>query len=126
MKLVRFASIPTLLLLGLASASAAPGGEPGADGKVVFLDYKCNVCHSVKAQGIEVKGEEGSEAEAEEAPPPDLSEVGDKGLEASLLRDFLRKKKGIEGEKHPKRFTGDEREAELLVQWLLGLKKKAE
>jgi cytochrome c2 len=107
-------------------------GETGdaPEGKRVFLDHKCNICHTVKAEGIalkEVAGTAGEEAEetepAEEgAPqPPDLSSVG-KRHDAAFLHKFLRKKEKIDGRLHRRRFQGTEKERQALVDWLVTLK----
>ncbi|MBI4209070.1 MAG: c-type cytochrome [Deltaproteobacteria bacterium] len=101
-------------------------------GKKVFLDYKCNACHTVKSVGIvkvEIKDEEAEEEEGgEKVEPPDLSNLcskKDSKIEctADFLDKFIRKQVADDkGGKHKKRFKGTPEERKTLVEWLLTLK----
>ena len=125
-----------LLVVGatcaLVAAMAAQGPARAAetrDGKAVFLENKCNNCHTVKAAGIEKKKAADAEASTTEKKsdkkPPDLSGVG---LErkADWIAKFLMKTETIKGEKHEKKFKGPEADLKLVSAWLETLKTKPE
>ena len=109
---------------GLAAENIPPGQK-------VFLDSKCNSCHSLKAAKIEKKKAE--PAEVEEAPaagttkkePPDLSGTGLKHT-AEWFQGWLMKKELIDGKKHKKMFRGTSAELKTLSTWLAGMKTKTE
>ena len=94
-------------------------------GKAVFLQYKCNSCHSVEAQKIAVKKSEDAEADAEaeedKTEPPDLSGVG---LEqnAVWMSKYLTKKEKLHDKTHRKKFRGTAPELKDLTTWLSTLK----
>jgi mono/diheme cytochrome c family protein len=107
-----------------------PGGaEETRNGKAVFLENRCNSCHTVKAAGIEKKKASAEEAAAEkpksDKKPPDLSGVG---LErkADWIGKFLMKQETIKGDKHEKRFKGPEADLKLVSEWLAAQKAKPE
>jgi mono/diheme cytochrome c family protein len=111
------------LVAGLAVQG--PSGAEERDGKTVFLENKCNTCHTVKAAGIEKKkagAEEASEKKSDKKPP-DLSGVG---LErkAEWIAKYLMKTEAIKGEKHEKRFKGPEADLKLVASWLESQKAK--
>ena len=119
-------SIPLFLLGGtfLLVAMTAHGEDAAApDGKQIFLNNKCNTCHTVTAAKIEKKKAEDAEAEKEKSDkkPPDLSSVG---LErnADWIGKFLMKTETIKGDKHPRKFRGTEAELKTLSTWLEGQK----
>jgi mono/diheme cytochrome c family protein len=109
--------------------AATEKSDPGKD---IFLKYKCNSCHSMQAQGIEVKKSDDKEADAEDAEadsaaaqkdPPDLSGVG---LErkADWISKYLKKQETIDGVKHRKKFRGKSDEMKTLSAWLESQKTK--
>lgn len=108
----------TVSAICFSETSIAQGG---ADGKKIFLDQKCNSCHSITAQGIPVKQVEGEEKN--EKDPPDLSALG---LErnADWIAKYLMKKESIKGEKHPKKFKGNEADLTAISQYLESQKTK--
>ncbi|HSA60488.1 MAG TPA: c-type cytochrome [bacterium] len=114
------------LLLPVRSGMAA--GNPA--GKKLFLDNKCNKCHTIKSEGIEKlpasggdSGEEAGEA-AEKVTPPDLSKLGPECTDVAVLEKFLKKEGTITREgkdvKHKKAFTGSPEDLKTLIQFLQG------
>ena len=88
-----------------------------AAGKQLFLDKKCNMCHSVESQAIAKKG-----AASAEKKVPDLSNIGGEH-NAEWIGKFLKKEVDLEGKKHQKAWTGTDDEFKKLVDWLATLKK---
>lgn len=111
-KLALFAMtlIVPLLLVALTISSAAyagPAAGSSLDGKTIFLEAKCNMCHSVSSAGIEGKMKSA----------PDLTGTGQRH-EAKLLTGYLRGDAEIGGKAHKKKFTGSDEELAALVSWL--------
>lgn len=111
----------TLILISVAVAAATAFAEqtaaPAKDGKAIYLENKCNTCHSLQALKIEKKqGAEEAKSD-EKVKPPDLSSVG---LErkADWMAKFLLKKETIDGKKHSKLFKGSEADLKVLTAWL--------
>ena len=105
------------LVVGVALAEDKPAAR---DGKAVFLENKCNTCHSLTAAGIEKKKAEPSAEDAKEKSDkkaPDLSSVG---LErkADWIGKFLMKTESIKGEKHSRKFRGTAAELKTMSTWL--------
>jgi hypothetical protein len=96
-----------VLLFGFAYSFGAD--EP--DGKKLFVDKKCNTCHSVEAAGIEGKKKDSN----------DLSKVGDT-RKADFLEKYLTKKEKINDKEHKTAFKGTEEELKALTEWLGSLK----
>lgn len=111
--LIVFVAIGAAAAAAFAEQAAAP---PARDGKAIFLENKCNNCHTVAALKIEKKGTE-EEASEGKVKPPDLSSVG---LErkADWMGRFLMKKETIDGEKHKKLWKGSEADLKTLTAWL--------
>lgn len=84
-----------------------------AAGKQMFLDNKCNTCHSIESKEIK-KTMESSKA-------PDLSNVGSTRT-ADWIVQYLQKKADIEGKKHMKGWTGKDEDLKKLADWLATLK----
>jgi len=72
-------------------------------GKDIFLKYKCNRCHAIKAQNIEpIPREEKGEEEEEEKGKKKITDLSGVGLKrnAEWIKGFLLKKeKNEEGKK---------------------------
>ncbi|TNF35986.1 MAG: c-type cytochrome, partial [Deltaproteobacteria bacterium] len=91
---------------------AAPAADAApADGKALFLDNKCDSCHSVTSKGVAGKKPEKAF---------DLSAVKDG---KDLLVKYLKKevaKANADGEeaKHKKKWGGSDEELSALVDWL--------
>ncbi|HEX2253654.1 MAG TPA: cytochrome c [Thermoanaerobaculia bacterium] len=98
---------------GLLAALATPpsaSAQATLDGRQIFLNEKCNLCHAVGKAGIEAT------VKSEKIRGPDLSEVADRP--PAVLTDYLRQKTAIDGEKHKKAFKGSDEELGALVSWL--------
>ncbi len=113
----RFTFYLTRAFLGLAVLSAtsfAQSGkkDEGVDGKKLFVEKKCNSCHSAEAVGLKKKPNQ---------KPPDLSIVGAE-RSAEWLTKYLQKKESIEGRKHLVKFQGSDGELVSLTKWLETLK----
>ena len=111
------------LVAGVALAQDKPAAR---DGKAVFLENKCNTCHTIQSAGVEKKkattAEEGEEKKSDKKPP-DLSGVG---LERKpeWIAAYLMKTESIKGEKHGRKFRGPEADLKLVSAWLSSLKTK--
>lgn len=84
-------------------------------GKDIFVNSKCNACHSIKSQGIDSKMAD---------KYPELSDFGNKNMEADLVKKYLNKESDLNGKKHAIKFKGSDEELTTLVEWLLTLKKE--
>jgi mono/diheme cytochrome c family protein len=122
-KVLAFASSAVAAGVLLAALYSGPSGAAAAqapkvlDGKQIFLAQKCNLCHTVSSAAIQAT------VKSEKMKGPDLTGVAPK-LDASLLNDYLRKKKEINGKKHGKEFTGSDEEMGALIAWLQKQEKK--
>ena len=112
-----------------------PGSIAVADGKQVFLDMKCNKCHTIKSAAItqlpKAPAEPGEEEDEEEAPkePTDLSKLDDQVMKAPEgAKEHVKKwlKKEVqhttkEGKlvKHKKLFKGSDADLQALVDFLV-------
>ena len=81
------------------------------DGKKIFIDSKCNMCHTVTIAGIESKKSDAS----------DLSAVG-KDKTAEFLMKYLKKETKLNDKDHKSSFKGSDEDLNKLVEWLLTLK----
>jgi mono/diheme cytochrome c family protein len=114
------------LVVGLAAVSgparadaAVKPSKPAAkvaDGSPVFLQYKCNSCHTIEAKGIKKAVETPGAA----SKPPDLSGVG-AVRKAEWMSAFLLKEEKLDGKLHIKKFRGTDAELKQLVDWLATL-----
>lgn len=100
-----------------AIRNSSEGSAGSLDGKKIFLDQKCNTCHSVSAAGIEAK------TKMEKMKGPDLSKVTTE-QDMKTLTQFLHKKEKINGKRHMKAFTGTDEELGALLSWLDKLAEK--
>jgi len=87
----------------------------GNDGKTIFVENKCNSCHSVEAASIEGKKKDAV----------DLSKVGDK-YNTEFLAKYLVKKEKIDDKDHKTAMKGTDEEVKVLTEWLASLKSKKE
>ena len=108
---VVFFSILMLFLIGFCARVALADDDPG---KKIFLDSKCNTCHSVESQDIK-KTMASSKA-------PDLSNVGADHNEEWLTK-WMKKEVDLEGKKHSKTWSGSDDDLAKLVKWMATLKK---
>jgi mono/diheme cytochrome c family protein len=85
--------------------------QPAGDGKQVFVDSKCGMCHTVKSAGLESKKSDAT----------DLSSVG-KDKTAEILKGYLKKESKLNDKDHKSSFKGTDEDLTKLVDWLLTLK----
>ncbi|MDP4116243.1 MAG: c-type cytochrome [Bacteroidota bacterium] len=85
----------------------------GGEGKKLFEDKKCGVCHSVNNAGISSKSK----------TAVDLSSAGVKN-NAQFIVKYLNKQEKINGKEHKVAFKGTEQEAKELASFLAAQKKK--
>ena len=104
-------SIAILFLIGFSVQLAMAEDAPG---KKLFLEQKCNTCHSIESQQI-TKTMASSKAS-------DLSDVGNKRTE-EWMTQWMKKEVDIDGKKHSKSWTGKEEDLTTLVKWMATLKK---
>jgi len=117
MKLLRFAflALPIVFasVVGLLSAKA----NETLDGKKIFMDQKCNMCHTVSSAGIQAINKSTTNK------APDLTGRLE-GRDAAQIAKILRKEaKTADGKIHPKAFTGSDEELGALIAWLEQQKK---
>jgi cytochrome c553 len=86
-------------------------------GKKVFEESKCQTCHSVQAENLEVKTQKKNVV--------DLSNVGNV-YTASFIEDYLKKEEKLNDKPHPQAFKGSEDNMDKLVEWLTSLKNTPE
>ena len=89
--------------------------DKGPDGKQIFLDNKCNSCHTVASQDITSKKDNAT----------DLSNAASYG-DAQLLKSYLLKEAQINDADHKMKFKGSDEELTTLVDWLLTLKTESQ
>lgn len=107
-----------LIYLGLVITIVALYGfaftiadEKNDDGKKVFVDNKCNMCHTVTVAGIESKKSDAT----------DLSLVG-KDRTTEFLTKYLKKEAKLDDKDHKSSFKGTDEDLAKLVDWLSTLK----
>ena len=107
-----------LIYLGLVITIVALYGfaftiadDKSDDGKKVFVDNKCNMCHTVTSAGIESK----------KSDAVDLSTVG-KDRTVEFLTKYLKKEAKLNDKDHKASFKGTDEELTKLVEWLSTLK----
>jgi hypothetical protein len=107
-----------LIYLGLVITIVALYGfaftiadEKSDDGKKVFVDNKCNMCHTVTVAGIESK----------KSDAVDLSTVG-KDRTVEFLTKYLKKEAKLNDKDHKASFKGTDEDLTKLVEWLSTLK----
>ncbi len=108
-----YKGVIALAIAATVGFSLLPAEE--VTGKDIFLNNKCNTCHSIKSQGIESKVGEGKY--------PDLSNVASNKFENDFIKKFLMKEETLDGKKHAIKFKGDDAELSKLVDWLQTLKQ---
>jgi cytochrome c2 len=109
------AGIAILLFAFLVSFSSVAKADDAAAQKL-FVDKKCNTCHSVESAKIDKK--------MASSKAPDLSDVGTK-QNAEWLTKWLNKEVDLDGKKHPASWSGTPDDQKTLVTWLASLKKKS-
>lgn len=92
-----------------AQTQSAPAGQK------LFVDNKCNTCHSVTSAQIEKK--------MAAAKGTDLSNAG-ATHDAAWFTKWLNKEVDLEGKKHPASVKLPDADLKTLVDWLATLKTK--
>ena len=85
--------------------------DKGLDGKTIFVDSKCNNCHTVTSMEVTSKKDDAT----------DLSNAGSVGT-SELMKSYLLKEAKINDKNHKLKFKGSEEELNILVDWLITLK----
>lgn len=83
-------------------------------GKKIFIDNKCNMCHTVKSAGIESKKSDAS----------DLSNFGAEMKKEDMIK-YLKKEMKLKDKNHVTAFKGTDEELAKLVEWLSTLKAES-
>jgi hypothetical protein len=105
----------SVFLLGPLFAVIGAGSGPlprDPDGRQIFLDKKCDLCHAVTSSQIEAK------TKLESMLGPDLAGVGSR-REAGWLADYLNQDVLLNDAQHITDFKGSAEELAALVEWLL-------
>lgn len=117
MKFSSALAVLVLVLIAILSAVSSTGTAPAAaagaapDGKAIFLAQKCNMCHSIEAQGI------ARTSKSEKTKGPDLGGLS-KRHNADWTKKWLNKEEQLNGKKHLMAFKGTPQELDALVAWL--------
>ncbi len=98
-----------VLFISIARAEDVPAGQK------LFLDKKCNTCHSVDSVKITKK--------LATSKAPDLSNVGSE-RNAEWITKWLNKEVELNGKKHTPKWSGTPEEQKTLVEWVASLKTK--
>ena len=102
------ALVAPAVVITLASVAVPYDSAAAPDGKQVFLDQKCNMCHAVSSAGI---------TPTSKIKAPDLAGLASKEDPAWITK-FLKKEADKNGKKHIKPFTGSGEELAAVVAWL--------
>ena len=115
------------LALGALVASAEEAKDPA--GKTLFLTYKCNSCHTIKAIGVEKRVAVEKEGEKADEPATTskkkVSDLSSLGIDAKAdwITKYLKKlEPAKDGKKHLKAFKGTDEELTTLSTWLETMK----
>lgn len=103
-----FLVVAIVALYGFAFTIA---NQPGDDGKKIFVDNKCAMCHTVNSAGVESK----------KSDAVDLSTVG-KDRTVEFLMKYLKKETKLNEKDHKSSFKGSDEDLQVLVDWLVSLK----
>ena len=98
-------------IVGLYGFAFTISDSKSDDGKKIFVDNKCNMCHVVTSMGIESK----------KSDAVDLSKVGNEKTEEFLMK-YLKKETKLNDKDHKSSFKGSDADLKILVDWLLTLK----
>ena len=89
--------------------------DQNLDDKHIFLDSKCDKCHTVTSMEITSIKDDAT----------DLSNAGSTG-DVQIIKSFLLKESKINEKEHKLKFKGTEAELDALVNWLLTLRNGSE
>lgn len=85
-----------------------PAAGAATEGKQLFLDQKCNMCHTVSSASI---------TPTSKIKAPDLTGLASKE-DPAFLKKYLKKEADKNGKKHLKPFSGTDAQLDALVAWL--------
>jgi cytochrome c5 len=85
----------------------------GADGKQVFLDQKCNMCHAVSKADI------APTVKSEKMQGPDLAGFS---KDVAEVAPYLKGEVERDGVKHKKKYTGSDEDLQTILTWAASLK----
>jgi len=106
--------LATIFLLAVFCSGPVAQAQGAKDGKQIFLDQKCNMCHSVPTAGITAT------TKSEKMKGPDLVNVKE---DAKTLTAFLKRTADLDGKKHPKEVKLSDADLSALINWILAQKK---
>jgi mono/diheme cytochrome c family protein len=106
--------LATVFVLAAFYSGPAAEAQGAKDGKQIFLDQKCNTCHSVSTAGIEAT------TKSEKMKGPDLVNIKE---DAKTLTAYLRKTGDLHGKKHAKEVKLSDADLSTLINWVLAQKK---
>lgn len=112
MKNITFYLLIVIAIVALYGFAYTIASEDEPVGKKLFVDYKCNMCHTVKSVGIESK----------KSNATDIVEL-EKEKTAEFWINYLMKKEKLNGKDHKTSFNGKEEDLKKLVDWMMTLKK---
>jgi cytochrome c2 len=108
--IITYLSIITVIVALYGFAFTLSSNDDPA-GKKIFIDNKCNMCHTVKSAGIESKKSDAT----------DLSNVGAQMKSEDIMK-YLKKEMKLNNKDHKTAFKGSDEELTKLVEWLSTLK----
>ena len=109
------ATIGIVFLFIVTFVSISMAADTAAAGQKLFMDKKCNTCHSIDSAKISKK--------LASSKAPDLSNVGSEQT-AEWIQKWLKKEVELHGKKHTFAWTGTPEEAKTIAEWLATLKKQ--
>jgi hypothetical protein len=86
---------------------------PGDEAQKLFVDKKCNMCHTVEVVNIESKKKDAT----------DLSATGN-NFNAEFISKYLLKEEKIDDDAHKAVWKGTDEELKTLSEWLASLKSE--
>jgi mono/diheme cytochrome c family protein len=105
-----FAAAAMLLAYGVVGIASAEEEKAGCGkGKELFEANKCNMCHAVKAAGIEAK------VKSEKMQGPDLSGAS---YEEDWLIKYVKKEVQLNDKDHKGTFKGSDDDLKAILAWL--------
>jgi cytochrome c551/c552 len=107
-------TVLALVVLLATLYSNAGSAATAPDGKAIFLEQKCNMCHAVSTAGIEATTKSAA------MKGPDLVNVK---TDAAAMTKFLHKETEMNGKKHPKDVKLSDADTKTLIDWILAQKK---
>jgi mono/diheme cytochrome c family protein len=108
------ATIGIVFLFIVSFVSISMAADTAAAGQKLFMDKKCNTCHSVDSMKITKK--------LASSKAPDLSNIGAE-KNAEWIQKWLKKEVDLNGKKHTPTWGGTPEDLKTLSEWVASLKK---